>query len=216
MNLLFWKKDKKKEKEEQERKEMEKRIQNTINEISAMINSVLKNQEKDRKDTAEFFKEHISELKAQIEESAEQDLRELALKYAFSFIGTFYKWGGDDPSGFDCSGFTQEVLQAFGLIGRREDLTAERQRDRFLRFRVDNPYKCCLVFWHAPNNSNRIIHVEFCIDSKHSIGASGGGSKTLTVADAVKQNAFIKIRPFRSRRYLWGFVDPFKEISPRR
>jgi cell wall-associated NlpC family hydrolase len=38
--------------------------------------------------------------------------RIVALEYAWTFLGTWYSWGGDDPSGIDCSGFTGEVMQA--------------------------------------------------------------------------------------------------------
>lgn len=35
--------------------------------------------------------------------------------YALKFLGTRYVWGGTDPSGFDCSGFTQYVYAHFGI-----------------------------------------------------------------------------------------------------
>lgn len=37
------------------------------------------------------------------------------IHFAESFMGTPYVWGGTSPSGFDCSGFTQYVLQHFGV-----------------------------------------------------------------------------------------------------
>lgn len=35
--------------------------------------------------------------------------------YAYSFLGINYVWGGNDPSGFDCSGLTQYVYAHFGI-----------------------------------------------------------------------------------------------------
>jgi cell wall-associated NlpC family hydrolase len=35
--------------------------------------------------------------------------------FAMQFVGAPYVWGGADPSGFDCSGFTQYVYRHFGL-----------------------------------------------------------------------------------------------------
>jgi hypothetical protein len=51
--------------------------------------------------------------------------------------------------------------------------------------------------------------VEVCIDESFTIGSSGGGSKTLTVADAIRDHAFIKVRPIFRGRHITGFCDPF-------
>lgn len=39
--------------------------------------------------------------------------------YAMQFLGTPYKWGGKDPSGFDCSGFVYYVFSHFGIALNR-------------------------------------------------------------------------------------------------
>jgi hypothetical protein len=47
-----------------------------------------------------------------------------------------------------------------------------------------------------------------------SIGASGGGAKTLTERDAIRDNAFVKVRPINgpgARTGFLGYKDPFAE-----
>ena len=61
------------------------------------------------------------------------------------------------------------------------------------------------------NAVKRIVHVEICLNENLALGASGGGSKTKTVQDAIKHNAFIKIRAIESRSGIAGYIDPFKE-----
>ena len=134
--------------------------------------------------------------------------KEIALKVAWSYLGKPYLWGGDDPmAGFDCSGFVIECLKSAGRLPRVGDWTAERLYAKF-QPDISIPYDGCLVFWEN-KAKNKIIHVELCLDDTFSIGFSGGGSGTLTVEEAIKQNAYCKVRPFRSREGICGFTDPF-------
>lgn len=138
----------------------------------------------------------------------ESEKRQKVIKIAWSYLGTFYKWGGDDPSGFDCSGLVIECLKSVGILPRRGDWTADNLWNKF-RIKPANPREGDLVFWHTSGNFNRIIHIEICINEELSIGASGGGSLIKTEQDAIKHNAFIKIRPFDSRPSLRGFANPY-------
>ena len=145
-----------------------------------------------------------------------------ALGYARSFIGIPYMWGGDDPmAGFDCSGFVIEVLKSVGLLKRQGDWTAGGLHHFFNDPEQNN---CdagpgCLVFWHSRSDSSRIIHVELCMNDYQAVGASGGGGDTVTVKDAVRRNAYVKVRPIFSRRRIHSILDPFRNdplyIEPR-
>lgn len=135
--------------------------------------------------------------------------RETATKVAWSFIGTPYIWGGDDPmKGFDCSGFVIEILKSVGSLPRSGDWTAQGLWERFQIHLVHNVYEGCLVFWQN-RSRNRVIHVEYAINTDLCIGASGGGSENVTIQDAIDRNAYIKVRPWRSRIRMRGVVDPF-------
>ena len=135
--------------------------------------------------------------------------KEIMITTAWAYLGRPYRWGGDDPmAGFDCSGFVIECLKSAGLLPRRGDWTAQGLWERFIDRTVGMPSPGCLVFWD--NRAGRIVHVEICLNGELAIGASGGGSETLTNEDAIKQNAYIKVRPIATRSHVKGFLDPFK------
>jgi cell wall-associated NlpC family hydrolase len=138
----------------------------------------------------------------------------LAVKTAWAYIGKPYIWGGDDPiNGFDCSGFVIELLKTVGALPRDGDWTADGLYNKFKAYKVGNKSitKGCLVFW---GTSYKMTHVEFAITAEHSIGASGGGSKTTDDETAAKQNAYIKVRPIAGRdREVQCVVFPFASIG---
>ncbi len=136
------------------------------------------------------------------------DSRVMALQIAWAYLGRPYVWGGDDPvAGFDCSGFIIEILKSVGVLPRSGDWTAQSLATKLSNHKVSSPSLGTLVFWE--NSSGRIIHVEICMDAHLAIGASGGGSRTLTTQDAINQNAYIKIRPWATRSGAKLFIDPF-------
>jgi len=147
---------------------------------------------------------------------------DVARTVALSYLGTWYKWAGDDPSGTDCSGLVVSILKSVGILKRKDDYTACGLARKFRDYELTTPVRGALVFYgrrtdlYEEEDSRgldvrylhlRITHVEYMLDHIHSIGASGGGSKTLTVQDAIRNNAFVKIRP--AEGYLF-IVDPFK------
>ncbi len=121
------------------------------------------------------------------------------LKTALSYLGTPYRWGGDDPSGFDCSGFVLECLKTVGLCGEHQDFTADSLLKHFSeKEKLNSPKAGALLF--RLDKNNRAYHVVICLDDSFQIGASGGNSQTTDNSQAWLQNAYIKIRPISRDR----------------
>lgn len=132
------------------------------------------------------------------------------LGYAKSFIGIPYHWGGENPiSGFDCSGFVQEVLAAYGM-DPPDDQTAQGLYNHFKKLGYGmGAAPCALVFYGSSIES--ITHIMICIDDQFCVGATGGGSKTVNLAAADSSNAFVKIRPILYRKDIVAIVKIFPE-----
>ena len=129
------------------------------------------------------------------------------MKTVESFHNKWYRWGGDDPSGVDCSGLVIEGLKAVGLIKPHDDMTADQLWHRFHANEVIRPSRGCLAFWF--NEGGRATHVAVCVSFDKCLTADGGGSRVKTVEDAERHNAFIKYRPIGHRlskpRYIYLF-----------
>ena len=155
-----------------------------------------------------------------------ESARHWLIQTALSYLGTPYIWGGDDPSGFDCSGFVIECLKSVGLISENEDFTAHELRSKFCDlvphptggFGVphllgglqvfDSPAKGNLLFYVDQNS--HAYHVAICLDEFFQIGAHGGSRSDMTTRKSWRDNAFVKIRPIGEVSERMIIVDPFR------
>lgn len=127
---------------------------------------------------------------------------------ALSHHGQYYSWGGDDPSGFDCSGLIVESLKVTGFLKHESlDFTADGLYNLMKEYITLEPREGAIVFYF--NKDDKATHTGICLDEEYCISADGGGKKTKTKADAIRDNAFIKIRPIdkrkEARRYVYIF-----------
>lgn len=136
----------------------------------------------------------------------------LLVDYAMQFVGRPYRWGGDDPmSGFDCSGFVQELLAAVGE-DPPSDQSSQALYDHFAKGLFDSSVEMGSLLFFGKSVSE-ITHVAFALNEDLMIEAAGGGSKTLTLDDAVRQNAYIRMRPIFSRRDLVAAIRPVYRLE---
>ena len=122
----------------------------------------------------------------------------------------FYKWGGDDPSGWDCSGAIIEALKSPGAFPRNADTTAQGLYHFYPIVEEKDVQVGDLVLWESADGST-IEHVAMVwnLVPLLSIGSSGGGSSTVTEEDAIEQNAYVKIRPVGNRGGKYYFRNPY-------
>lgn len=83
------------------------------------------NEKEEEVEMIEFEEETIAEEETSASSSAPKEkktikrkedlLRENVLTYAEKYVGTKYRYGGEDPKGFDCSGFTYYVMKKFDI-----------------------------------------------------------------------------------------------------
>ncbi len=136
--------------------------------------------------------------------------RRWTIRTALSLLHTPYVWGGDDPAGFDCSGFVIYCLQAGGCLPTDYDTTADGLYRRFYSCSVTVARTGCLIFRFG--SDGRARHVDLVLDSEFAIGARGGNRAITTERQALAVNASVCIRPLPSDLDRYRLVDPFQTV----
>lgn len=133
------------------------------------------------------------------------------IRYAESFLGTPYLYGGKTARGLDCSGFACEVLRGFGLVGYYEVLSAQGLYNRFSDplkgSRCDKRTPGALLFFGKPGHV--IEHVSIATSPYSLIEAGGGDASTISLQRAETQDARVRRRGINYR------TDFFEAILPK-
>lgn len=85
--------------------------------------------------------------------TTEQDF---VLDYGFKYLNTPYRYGGQTPKGFDCSGFTSYV---FNELGYKLNRSSRNQAEQFPAIKRKNLQKADLVFFEGRVHNGRVGHV---------------------------------------------------------
>lgn len=140
------------------------------------------------------------------------EMRQLAVRIAWSWYGTPYEWADEDFFGADCSGFISEVLYQVGVekpyfrgVTQSDDYPSISLADLYPEVSLEHLNPGCLVFY---GNGNNISHVMLAIDKHFVIGSTGGDSTTSSLADADAKRAYVKVMPIDYRPII-KIVDPF-------
>lgn len=99
--------------------------------------------------------------------------RILVMSAAKEALGTPYKWGGNTPAGYDCSGLTQ---MAYAKIGISLPRTSNEQYHALKEIDVARPGD--LLFFGSGDHAT---HVGIYMGDRQMIHAPGGG-RTVTVS----------------------------------
>lgn len=110
-------------------------------------------------------------------------------------LGKPYRWGGNGPDNFDCSGYVGYIWRQLGI--RDGDYTADAMYDNLRlgkwpgqKVAVEEADLGDLVFFGSGTNAG---HVVFALSPGHVIGATGGGVSTTTYIKAKQQGASVRI-----------------------
>lgn len=135
------------------------------------------------------------------------------MSYAKSMLGIPYIYGGNTPlSGLDCSGLVCELLKSVGELGTMEDLSAQALFDKYHNGAGEwnRIAPGSLVFYGE--SVAKISHVAMILDvsgTPRIIEAGHGTPAILTIEDAKKRGAFVRIRQMSYRKDLVAIIKPY-------
>jgi cell wall-associated NlpC family hydrolase len=121
---------------------------------------IVKNKEGNKVDYPEDFKASEVDTVCEIAYFSEEDKM---ITYAKKFIGVPYRYGGTGDGGFDCSGYTQYILNTYGHQIPR---SARTQHGDTESIKVKHAKKGDLIFFSKNKRKSNITHVGIVISEE--------------------------------------------------
>lgn len=104
--------------------------------------------------------------------STASGIRQQIIDYAATFLGCKYVYGGNTPSGFDCSGYVKYVFNHFGVDLTR---TSANQYANSVRIKKSELQVGDLVFFSQNAGSSKVGHVGIYVGGGQFIHAAAPG-----------------------------------------
>lgn len=117
----------------------------------------------------QYIKNLLKEALAALDEE-DNSIRDKVINIAKQYINKPYKWGGDGPELFDCSGFTQYVYKEAGLIPAN-NIDTNSAGQRLWGKETTNPRPGDLICYDG--------HVAIYLDKDRIIHASRSAGKII-------------------------------------
>ncbi|TNE54458.1 MAG: NlpC/P60 family protein [Bacteroidetes bacterium] len=116
--------------------------------------------------------------------------RKQVIKLAKKQVGVPYVWAGNDPNGFDCSGFTSYIMAE--TVGTKIPRRAQDQFESSVKLKQKEVQKGDLIFFH---NGSRISHVGIVVsDPGEELTMIHASSTKGIVITNVEQSSYWKKR----------------------
>lgn len=129
--------------------------------------------------------------------------------FALSLLGKPYLWGGKNPlTGFDCSGFVEWVLSAYGIdppgVVNSQAIYEYFLKDNKCLHEVLGPGSLCFY----GKSTKEITHIALMVNQFQLIEAGGGDSSTVSLEEAKKRGACVRLKPLGHRKDLVATLLP--------
>lgn len=158
--------------------------------------------------------------------------RELAVKYAWSWIGKPCIQCEKNHQIFDCAWFVSEILRGVGLLKKCEDLKVIELYTRFKNRTIKEHAGSLLFYFNVKHNPPRASHVEILIDKHYSIstGRTKNNYTLLKIKEelekwpqfpsymiyeavsrenARRRDSFVRLNPVGTHGGRWEICDPY-------